>query len=41
MMVCEGLGFVVVLCQFPEIAVDVVRIAALGRFKISGRPLCE
>jgi hypothetical protein len=35
MMVGEGMCFVVVCCQFPKVAVDVVRIAALG-FQLNG-----
>lgn len=34
-MVCEGMGFVVVLGQFPEITVDVVGVAARG-FELDG-----
>jgi hypothetical protein len=30
MMMREGWCFVVLVCQFPEVAVDVVGIAALG-----------
>ena len=35
MMVCEGMSFVLLLGQFPQVAVDVVRIAALG-FQLNG-----
>ena len=34
-MMREGVGFVVVLGQFPEITMDVVGIAALG-FELDG-----
>lgn len=35
MMMCESLCIVVVSGEFPEVAVDVVRIAALG-FQLNG-----
>ena len=34
-MVCKGLGFLMLIGQFPKVAVDVVGIAALG-FKLDG-----
>jgi hypothetical protein len=34
-MVREGMGFVVLLGQFPKVAVDVVGLAALG-FQLNG-----
>ena len=34
-MMCEGLCFVVVSCEFPKVTVDVVGIAALG-FQLNG-----
>ena len=34
-MMREGMGFVVLLGQFPKVAVDVVGIAALG-FQLNG-----
>lgn len=34
-MVCEGVGFVMLLGQFSKVAVDVVRIAAFG-FQLNG-----
>lgn len=30
MVMCEGMGFVVLLGQFPEVAVDVVGVATFG-----------
>lgn len=36
MMVREGMGFVVLLGQFPKVAVDVVGLAALG-FQLNGQ----
>ena len=37
-MVCEGGGFVVLLGQLSEVAVDIIRIAALG-FQLNGHVL--
>ena len=35
MMVREGMGFVVMSGELPKVAVDVVRVAALG-FQLNG-----
>ena len=37
-MVREGMGFVVLLGEFPKVAVDVVRVATFG-FQLDGHML--